>query len=336
MSSFDGHPLKQLRRPLIATRPIQRCAEFINTQIENDERGTDLFGDARIGKDWAINYLFLHRGWSTFPASCFTLNFPKTTQLGDGYFFNSCLLAGGQRFIGSSPGNFTQSRMCNFLLEELDKAGNELLLFRVSEANRMLAEHWDHLVTLDNDLEKAGKRMFLVSLHQTDATSAGVEGIDLDPLPQIRGRFRMQRHRFTGLLWDRPTHEIPKEPDSRDLLGDVDLALACFDEDLIWPHGSGVSYSRYFASKAYDRGWRFAKHRDEIRKAVETLRVNHHLTAVAPWPMKTFMTFVSLMLVRIAGENINFSEFTTEDIERALKLCGYIELELSRGPKVRA
>ena len=110
------HPMQRIKRPMIRTRPIQRGAEHINAQIESNEHGTDFYGDGRVGKDWAIRYLFSDLSWTPFPASCFSLLFPKTSQSGDGYFFNSCLLGGNQRFIASAPGNYCQKRMSMFLL----------------------------------------------------------------------------------------------------------------------------------------------------------------------------------------------------------------------------
>jgi hypothetical protein len=49
--------------------------------------------------------------------------------------------------------------------------------------------------------------------------------------------------------------------------------------------------------------------------------------------MKTFEAFVYFLLVRIAGEDRQFREFSPEQIRLALRLSGYIELELSRYPE---
>ena len=214
----------------------------------------------------------------------------------------------------------------------MDRDGTELLLFRISEANRMCAEHWDHLITLDNDLEEVGRRLFLISLHQTDACASGKQRIDMDPMPQIRGRFRLLPHHFTGLLWARPAGEMPLVPSDMDQLSDVELALNEYDI-LEWPPGSGVTYSQYFAPKAFANGWRLRNEYEAIKNEVKILREEAGLPPVAAWPMKTFETFVYLVLVRIAGEDPNFTGLTPALIRQALLQSGYLALELSRAPK---
>jgi hypothetical protein len=102
-----------------------------------------------------------------------------------------------------------------------------------------------------------------------------------------------------------------------------------YDENMIWPKDSGVSYTRFFAQKAWDSGWRFGRQLDDIREEVELLRKSRGLDRSTSWRMKTFEKFVYFMLVRVAYADPSFREFTRAQIKEGLRRSGYIELETS-------
>lgn len=125
------------------------------------------------------------------------------------------------------------------------------------------------------------------------------------------------------------TFTKPAKAGEREQQLDSDVALACheYDEALIWPEGSGTTYTQFFAPNAYAKSWRLSTQLDLIRKVVDQVRSENGLGPVKEWPMLTFERFVYHVLVRIAFEDTEFSELTEAHIRDALLRSGYLHHE---------
>ena len=100
-----------------------------------------------------------------------------------------------------------------------------------------------------------------------------------------------------------------------------------------WPASDGPTFTQFFAPKAYANGWRLGTQIKLYRKVIEEMRAERQLAPLANWPMKTFEAFVYYALVRVAGEDPSFLQFTEAQVRVLVQRSGYIELELSRVPE---
>jgi hypothetical protein len=258
----------------------------------------------------------------------FQMDFGSPEKSTESYFFGSVLMAAGQKHVRHADGIDNTSRACNYLVELSKPLKEKIIAVAFNEANRFTQRDYDHLVTLDNVLERCRKRLFAILIYQSDAENGGAQLMDSRPPSQLTGRFFSAAHEFTGLEWGKPDTPPP------DLDGcDVTMAFHEFDVGVIHPDGpDGVPCTQWFAPNAYAKGYRLTKQVGLFRNEVEDFRVQHGLQAVAPWPMQTFDRFVYFLLVRIAGDDPNFREFSCDQVRAALRWSAYIELELSKAP----
>jgi hypothetical protein len=318
------HPMHRPRRPIIVTGPINRMGDTFATALERGDKGVLVNGNGRDGKTWGVECLATHPAWQPFPVAFFFMDYGKPEKATENYFSATFLEAADMKTIRHATGAESMTRACNLLIEKTRELRQEVIAVVINEANRFTSVEHDHLVTLDNLLERRRKRVFYMLIHQNDAERGGQQSIDHRPPPQVTGRFYSMAHQFTGLLWG-----SANAIDFQDC--DVAMALNEYDEGVIFPDDeTGVSCTAYFARNAYANGYRLTSQVGLFREVVEDLRVKNHLLAAAPFPMQSFERFVYFLLVRIAGEDPNFRQFTREQALKALLWAGYIELELSK------
>lgn len=306
------------------TGPINRMADSIATALERGDKGIQINGGGRDGKTWGVECLAMHSAWQPFPVAFFFMDYGKPEKATENYFSGSILKAADMKSIRHASGVESMTRACNLLIERTRELHQEVIALVINEANRFTEVENDHLVTLDNFLERRKKRVFYVLIHQNDAESGGQQSIDRRPPPHVTGRFYSMAHKFTGLLWGGAS-----TIDFQDC--DVAMALNEYDEGVIFPDDkTGVPCTAFFARNAYANGYRLTSQVGLFREVVEELRVKNHLLATAPFPMQSFERFVYFLLVRIAAEDPNFRQFTREQALNALVWAGYIELELSK------
>lgn len=310
---------------MIVTGPINRMGVTFSTALERGDKGVLVTGNGRDGKTWGVECLALHPQWQPFPVAFFFMDYGKPEKSTESYFAGSILTADDMKIIRHASGVESMSRACNLLLEKTKTLREKIIAVVINEANRFTSVEHEHLVTLDNRIELRKKRVFYILIHQIDADSDGSQSIDRPP-PQITGRFYCMAHQFTGLQWG-----ASGSNDFEDC--DVTMALNEYDEGVNFPDDeTGVPCTAFFARNAYANGYRLTSQAGLIRKVIDDLRLKHHLPAGAPIPMQSFERLVYFLLVRIAGEDPNFQQFTKEQVHQALLWAGYIELELSKHP----
>lgn len=310
------HPLLQRLRAPFATRPIERMASAIVSAIEAEYRGIVVYGLARFGKSWAVKYLSGNSSWIRGPFFSARISVPKSHKRTDGAFFSLWL----ERFALALPERTSSldrmARLRNFLIAKCNEHGTNLVVVFLDEAQRLFPDDYEHLVTLDNELTERGYMLFVVLVVQSDFSGTAMEKVyDGNPPPHVRGRFLVRRHEFGGL----------------DGIDEIDHALGRMDDHTEWPEGSGRSYSRHFAEKAFEAGWRFRQHAAQLYQRAVELRAMHQLPAAWTWPMKSFEVCINFLLTNIAAKRADFEAFTDADIDAALDASGFIELEQSRG-----
>lgn len=310
------HPLLELFRPLIATYSIERVADAINAAIDMGYRGLGIYGFARFGKTESITYLINHPFWlAQRPAALLRVDAPDTHKRTDSSFFKSLLNLLAVRM----PLRATPDELCTLLMGRLIEVGQNdrthLIILFLDEAQRLLPNDYEHLVTLDNRMTRAGYYLCVVLFFQRDITGFSNEALPSnDHPPHVAGRFLVRRHEFTGLLG----------------VEEVAYALTRYDDGTEWPPGSGISYTQHFAPDAFAKGFRLATYAQRLWDCASNLRAEARLPMEWTWPMKSFEGTVNYLLTAIIPSTPSFETFDDRQIIAALKAAGLVELEKSR------
>ncbi|MFC4761753.1 ATP-binding protein [Dyella koreensis] len=314
--SYAQHPLEQLFRPTVATHPIERLADAINSALDVGYRGICIFGFARLGKSEAANYLINHPEWLGDRKAAFVhMDAPDGHKRSDTTFFRMCMALLGLRI----PARGTQVELGDMvagrMIEMCQNAGTRLIIVFIDEAQRLVPSDYEHLVTLDNRMTKAGYYLFVVFVNQRDITGFSNETIGSNEHPpHVTGRFLIRKHEFTGLV-------------------DIEEAayvLSRYDDGTEWPPGSGISFTRHFVEQAFANGFLLSHYAARLWAMASNLRSQARLPEHWTWPMKTFEATIVYLLTIIAPRTPQFESFTDSDLAEALHASGFVELELSR------
>jgi len=312
---------------MIVTQPINRVAKDSKNAVERGDRGLPIFGLGRSGKTWALNCLAIQKDWRPFPMSFFTMDYGTPGHATETYFSASVLTADSQRIIHAATGVEGMDRAGNLLLERTKHGREIIVVFVINEANRFTTDELDHLVTIDNKVERAGKRLFCILNYQSDAKTKDGESIEERLRSQHVGRFYSAAHGFTGLKWGPKENAVPDFENC-----DVTMALDEYQHGNFIPTTVACPCLAYFAPNAWARGYRVTSQVGLIRECEEDLLTQHGFPIDAPWPMQGIDRFVYYLFARIAGQDPGFREFTKEQVQDALLWSGLLPLLQSYYP----
>src|SRR3546814_12560618 len=107
-----------------------------------------------------------------------------------------------------------------------------------NEANRFSSDEYEHAMSIGNEFEKT-TRVFYLFINQSDAGQLGRGDTDVRPPRHIFGRYFINSHRYTGLLWD-----VPKADRPHQAMSDVALAFLESAEALTWPECSVITFPK--------------------------------------------------------------------------------------------
>lgn len=321
MTTNTDHPLLRSKRPMILTRPAERFAGAARVSIELGCDAIWVEGKGRVGKTFGCRQLIQSEAWRPFPMYIAEFTYRKPTKPTESYFMTTLLEQMGQTVAASASSTMLTTRIVRLLNEQRHKRSAEIVGIVMNEANRFTSEDYEHVVTICNEFETSSRAFFLL-INQSDAGRLGTGDTDNRPPPHVYGRLFTNSHHYTGLLWDIPKHEAGQQT-----LSDVALAFQEYDEELVWPVGSGLSCTRHFAPEAWADGWRLGAQIDLIREVINTMRAEVGLGEVVTWPMQTFERFVYFALVRVAHGNPAFRKLTAGQIREILLRVDYFGIE---------
>lgn len=318
------HPMLREERPSIITRPAERMALDVANALEMGDHALWVTGGAQVGKTYGARLLMNTTRWRPYPLTMFETSFTKPKNPSELYFANSFLLQHHQRLASRSVSIDSMMRSVFFMREAAARDESRVVVLIINDANRFTLEDYEHLMSLDN-LAENHVRLFFILINQSDASGYGPRAkIEMRPPRHLFARYFNNTHEYTGLLWD-----IPEADASLQKACDVAVAMHEYDNVLKWPNDSDMTYTRFFATRAYDAGWRSGSQLDMIREQIEELRPLYGLGRSVAWRMKTFEKFMYYMLVRVAAADPDFREFTPAQVRDGLRRSGYIELETS-------
>lgn len=322
--NLHDHPLRREHRPNILIRPGDRLALALATALEFGRPSLRAIGHARAGKSTADELLADLRGWRPFNVGFLRTIAGNPERHTESALFRDIALGLKLRQPKNSTGTDALLRIARAIEEEAGRANASTVILSIDNAELLQLEDYNHLVRLHTMFAK-DLRLFFLFICQTDARPEGCEMLEALAPPHIRGRFFLDRHHVTGLLW-----AIPEQDKAEQDTNDVALALRVYDRELRWPEDSGPFYTEAFAPKAYAEGWRLEQQLDDIRHEIEVLCAAENLLFMPDWLMASFEPFIYYILVRVAGSDPNFSKLSRDHVRDGLRASAFIEFEKAR------
>lgn len=320
---LSRHPMRGQNRPHVVTQPMYRFALALALVLEFGRPSLRLRGPGRAGKSTAEEMLRRMRDWRPFPLGFVYTIAGKPDRPTEASLFRS--LAFGMKLKGSKTSSAEDAlgRIANAIEEEAARAGASTVVYTIDNAENLTLADYGYLARLQTMFCRE-TRVFFLFILQSDATPEGCDSLEATAPPHLRGRFFLDRHFHTGLLWSIPEGES-EEVDACD----VALALRAYDV-MRWPEPNGPTFTEAFAPKAYAAGWRLEQHSDDIKAGIARMCAAHNLAVMPDWLMVSFEPFVYCCLVRVAGQNPEFSGLKASDIDFALTASAFVASEKAR------
>lgn len=308
---MSDHPYFKLERPSIPTRAMEDGLTKISSAIEAEYRGAGFHSLTRFGKSRLGSFIVANTQWLERKYYGFRVTLPVDVKVGSGAFYE--YVYGGLQAV--IPSRLTPSqkleRLIALMVTRANALGTTLIIFVLDEANRLPGEEFEHLVTIDNALTLRGYTLFVVSLFQDNYTSSKREAINtLTVTPQVRARFFTRYHQMHGI----------RGPD------DIRVFLQRLEEETEYPPGSGISYPRHVAPKAYEGNFRMANSAPLIWKCGCDALATAGKQNLPEWPMKPFELITFYIVTRILPRP-GFTDLTKADIEEALDFSDLVHFD---------
>jgi hypothetical protein len=319
-----GHPMRQQTRPIIEIRPQQRLGNSVSVALEFGRPSLRSVSVARAGKSTADYILSLDESWRPFNVGFLRTICGNPDRHTEATLFRDLAVGLKLRNPRYSTGTDALMRLARAIEEEAGRTDSSTVILSIDNAELLVLDDYNHLARLAAMFARDLRLFFLLTC-QTDASPEGSESLEYAAPPHIRGRFFVDRHDFTGLLWSVPDNE----KDMQDT-NDVALAFREYDRRLRWPGTDGPTFTEAFAPMAYAAGWRLEHQIDDIKREIKELCAATNLAFSKDWLLASFEPFVYYTLVRIAGTDASFSGLTKKEIQDGLRVSAYARFEAAR------
>lgn len=305
------HPV-ETGKYLISTNEIDRMYQTVLQWIENQIPGAIIYGRPRLGKTRAITYLM-----NCLPQD-FGKNMPiyhvrcrRYKQPNENSFFEDLLLAVGHSSAIQGKANVKRMRLLRFLVEQADSSSTNKVVFFIDDAQRLVEMHYDWLMDLFNELEQYGITLTTILVGQKELVyqrSAFISGEKF----QIVGRFMSQEYQFKGMT----------------TLTDLKVCLTGYDDYCEYPIDSKCSFTKYFFTDSFIRGYRLQHSAEELYQVFIDLRREHGLSQKVEIPMQYITLTIEYALKKFGSNGLNLTRIEKIQWEESIKNSGYIQSEL--------
>lgn len=185
---LTDHPLYSRNRPLIITRPVERCGlDFSNTLLVG-RSSFRLEGNGRAGKSKTT--LLLQRTYKWRP---FNLGFLRTIA-GDpdrhteAYIFRDIVMGIGQRHSKNASPHDSLERLSRAIYEEAGRANASEVILAIDNSELLVLQDYKHLCKLQ-DMFSEETKLFFLFISQTDAELHGSDSVEAIAPPHVNGLF---------------------------------------------------------------------------------------------------------------------------------------------------
>jgi hypothetical protein len=314
----DDHPIFIPNGFQINTIAIEVSANFILANIEQGHHGCSLYAPGGVGKttaqqvltDNVARWLVDRNGRQIGVAARMIM--PTGVRRTNRAFWLAMNRGLNLNISTSIDPGLARDRISNFVLSRCALAKVRQMVLFIDNAQRIADVEYQYLEELDSRLLERHVSLFLVLVRQSDA-----EGVDIGDDWRERPSYAVRR-------WFMDTMRF------QPITGLAELAHVCGRYDSVsWPTDD-MPFSRFFARKGYDAGWRFVKEAGLIYEEAQKLRQEFKLPVSDEWPMATLTLVVRYLLTEIAWQDPDFKGFTAAQVRCALRSSGYLRLEFVR------
>ncbi|MFD1041962.1 ATP-binding protein [Pseudoxanthomonas kaohsiungensis] len=322
--TLETHPLNRRVRPNIITRPQDRLAQDLGLALMYGRPSFRIIGSGRAGKTTAARILELTLKWRPYNIGFLRMVAGSPDRHTEGNFLREMVLGMGLKGARNANAQDSTARIIRAVEEEAGRADADLVIIVVESAELLTLEDYEHIAKVHNHFN-GSLSLFFLFVCQNDNKRGGADDLASLAPPHIYGRYFVDRHVFTGLLWEIPEYD----KDQQDAC-DVALALREYDQGLRHPHVDSPSASETFATRAFANGWRLEQERDPILAEIKLLCAQEELAVPSDWLMVSFEVFVYHVLVHVAGDRPDFTGLTRDDIRSGLRASAFAFFEHAR------
>lgn len=306
--AIDQHPVS-LQKYIIPTPSLDAFYDRIKKCIRLRTPGAIVHGQPRYGKTYGIRYA-MNVLLDDFPnVVMFSFLCHKKASHSESAFFANLLESVGHKAPQAGTISAKRSRLVLFLMEKVDRSGQNLVIVFADEAQRLDVIEYEWLRDVHDELERRGVRMitFLVGqsqlLHQKNAFRASKE-------TQIIARFMVDEMAFRGLT----------------SVDDVATCLAGYDESM-YPMGTDWTYTRFFFPLAFESGFRLVSQAQAIWDAFRDAHDEARLAFMGEIPMQYFTRTVEIALTEYAEQDADDFRMSPQIWMNAVGEANYIQAE---------
>lgn len=161
------HPI-ETGRYLIATNEIGRMYDKVSQWIDNRSPGGIIYGRPRLGKSRAINYLMhiLPNDYDHIPV--FFIQGRQYRIPNENVFFQDLLRDVGHELALKGKANIKRDRLVRFLIERGEQSVQHRLILFIDDAQRLHEFHYNWLMDIHNELDRAGLSMTVILVGQKE------------------------------------------------------------------------------------------------------------------------------------------------------------------------
>ncbi|MGM8216354.1 ATP-binding protein [Bacillaceae bacterium W0354] len=298
------HPI-EYGKYLIDTLEINELDSVIRDWLEQRLPGGLVYGDPRLGKSYAINYLErLYENEDSFQV--FRFNCQKFARPNENNFFEFLLRDIKHAFYNRGKANAKRDRLFKYLLERGDNTKRKQLLLFIDDAQRLTEIEFDWLMDLFNELDRYGITLTSILVGQEELKYIRSTYIE-SGMKQIVGRFMVHQYKFQGIT----------------SFDSLNYLLAGYDYATDYPVNSGWSYTRYFFPVGFSMGFRLENFTDQLWDAFVKINKDSGLRNKVNIPMYYIISIINYLLRKYGKNGEGLEWISMNHWKESIELSGY-------------
>jgi hypothetical protein len=312
---MDQRPLAPRRHPLstrtyrVATAAIEACWLLATKCLQYRIPGALVYGEPRLGKTYAIEYLrlLMQRELPTVPS--FHVQAEHKTSRSEGSFFASLLRSVRHPQPDLARNSAKRKALHDRLRAVADAQGSTTVVFYCDEAQRYSLDEYEWLRDVHDELAQSGVRLTTFLFGQERLCEQRARFQESGDT-QIVKRFMVETLRFRGIC----------------SAVDAATCLRSYDEHE-FPPDSGWSFMRFFYPHAFAAGLRLEPSAHHLWNAFVAAHAHAALAGEVEIPMEYFSRAVETVLLDGLTQDRIDSEFTEARWANEVQNCGYVASE---------
>lgn len=296
-------------RYLIGTNEIDRLYKKVVQCLNNRAPGAIIYGRPRLGKTRALEYLMhiLPEEYEKIPIHFLICREYKNPN--ENTFFQDILIDIKHGVPYSGKADKKRQRLLWFLVEQVQKSGQNRVVFFFDDAQRLNEMQYGWLMDIYNELDRAGISLTVFLVGQEELLSQRSIFVE-EGKHQIIGRFMVQQQQFCGVKTKNDLKEI----------------LAGYD-NYSYPLESDWTMTKFYFPTAFEQGFRLENYSDMLFDVFLQMRKEAGILGKMEIPMQyvTLTIEYTLRQFGVDGEDLNSLE--RENFEEAVENSGYIDAE---------